>query len=296
MAQVTADRVAAEYLAAHKPSTRVAYRSVLRGWFDWCARNDLPVLGVRRVHIEVWARWLADVEHKRPATITQHLSVIGGFYDLAHQQDYIATNPGAHVRRPRARRFSAGTWLTADQLRALLAAADAHPDPDVTALTWMLALNGFRLGETLSLDVPDVRTIDGRTVVGLARKSLDGAKVPVALARPSVARLAPLLTARRAGPLLREPAGQRMRGDPARVAIADLARRAGVDTHVTPHSLRRTFVTLGRDAGISDRDLMASTGHAGPEMLDYYDRARDAVERDGGDQLAAWLDLDNPRA
>ncbi|QAY33888.1 hypothetical protein ESN35_06675 [Bifidobacterium pullorum subsp. gallinarum] len=54
--------------------------------------------------------------------------------------------------------------------------------------------------------------------------------------------------------------------------------------------MRRTFVTLARNAGIPDRDIMASGGWSSVAMLDRYDRERASVERHAGIALSAWLE------
>lgn len=64
----------------------------------------------------------------------------------------------------------------------------------------------------------------------------------------------------------------------------------GIERVITPHSLRRTFVTLARNAGIPDRDIMASGGWSSVAMLDRYDRERASVERHAGIALSAWLE------
>lgn len=66
-----------------------------------------------------------------------------------------------------------------------------------------------------------------------------------------------------------------MRVDEARAVVADVASSVGVDG-ITPHSLRRSFATLSRDAGVPERDIMASGGWHSPQMLDYYDMGRRA--------------------
>lgn len=41
--------------------------------------------------------------------------------------------------------------------------------------------------------------------------------------------------------------------------------------------------------GVSQRDLMASTGHTDPSMIGYYDRARASIERNCTHTVTAWI-------
>lgn len=59
----------------------------------------------------------------------------------------------------------------------------------------------------------------------------------------------------------------------ARSVVADVASAIGAEG-ITPNSLRRTFATLARDAGVDDRDIMATGGWSSQHMLDYYDMGR----------------------
>ena len=70
--------------------------------------------------------------------------------------------------------------------------------------------------------------------------------------------------------------------------MARCGEAAGADG-ITPHSLRRTFCTLSRDAGIPDRDIMASAGWSSPHMLDYYDMGRRAAKAAVGDALDSYI-------
>jgi integrase/recombinase XerD len=60
---------------------------------------------------------------------------------------------------------------------------------------------------------------------------------------------------------------------------ARLARKAGIEQSLSPHSLRHTFVTLALDAGASLRDVQDAAGHADPRTTRRYDRARHALHR-----------------
>lgn len=70
--------------------------------------------------------------------------------------------------------------------------------------------------------------------------------------------------------------------------VSSVALRVGVPD-ISPHSLRRTFCTLSRDAGVPDRDIMAAGGWNSPQMLDYYDMSRRGLNGKAGDGLQDYL-------
>ena len=51
------------FLAGYSGSTRSAYACDLRVWFSWCTQGHLDVFAVRRLHIELYARWMEEDRH-----------------------------------------------------------------------------------------------------------------------------------------------------------------------------------------------------------------------------------------
>ena len=72
-------------------------------------------------------------------------------------------------------------------------------------------------------------------------------------------------------------------GLPNRHAAARIVRRiakaAGIDKHVGPHTLRHGFITAALDAGVPLRDVQEAASHADPRTTMRYDRARASLDR-----------------
>lgn len=134
--------------------------------------------------------------------------------------------------------------------------------------------------------VEDCHLNDGRPWVRFDRKGDWSQRVSI----PSDAAeaLARLIGERRRGAVFREDSGARLRQQTAVGIVSSVALRVGVPD-ISPHSLRRTFCTLSRDAGVPDRDIMAAGGWNSPQMLDYYDMARRGLDGRAGDGLQRFL-------
>ncbi len=61
--------------------------------------------------------------------------------------------------------------------------------------------------------------------------------------------------------------------------VKRLARRAGIAKHISPHSLRHSFITAALDAGGPLRDVQEAASHAGPRATMRYDRGRGSLDR-----------------
>src|SRR3954465_8868008 len=126
-------RLAAGWLVGHPTNTAQAYRRDLEGWAAWCARLGVHPLAAERHHVDLWVRHLmteAQPRTGRPAsaaTVARKLSALSGFYDYGvHDAGVLTHSPAASVRRPKVSDESQAIGLTAEELRRLLAAANAH--------------------------------------------------------------------------------------------------------------------------------------------------------------------------
>lgn len=92
-------------------------------------------------------------------------------------------------------------------------------------------------------------------------------------------------------PLVLNNAGGRLdRHDVARI-VARLARAAGLDhpSTVRPHSLRRTFVTLARAAGVPREDVQEAVDHRDPRTTQRYDVDQARLDRHPTYRVAAFV-------
>lgn len=61
--------------------------------------------------------------------------------------------------------------------------------------------------------------------------------------------------------------------------VRRLAKRAGIDKRISPHSLRHSFITAALDAGVPLRDVQEAASHADPRTTVRYDRGRGSLDR-----------------
>ena len=71
--------------------------------------------------------------------------------------------------------------------------------------------------------------------------------------------------------------------------VRKVARRAGIGTAVTPHTLRHAFITAALDAGVPLRDVQEAASHADPRTTMRYDRARGSLDRHATYIVSAYV-------
>jgi site-specific recombinase XerD len=252
-------RVAAALLVRHPEPTRATYRRSLRVWSTWCASHDLGVLATSRSHVELWMRDLEEAG-SAPATRAPHLAGLNGYYAAAVDEEVLQRNPAERVRRPKVSADSPRLGLDRDDALAMLAAAEAAGHRD-HGLACLLFLNGLRVSEAIGLHVEDMATARGHRLIRIVQQG--GARRDVPLAPRTARALEELAAGCPAGtPLFRDGGGQPFDRQDAWRIVRRLARRAGIGTMISPHSLRHTFGTLSLDAGVSLRDVQDAAGHS----------------------------------
>jgi hypothetical protein len=94
------DRAVAAYLTRFTGSSREHARSDLRCFLTWCADRQLHPLAARRPHLELYIRWMQEIRHFKPSTVSRRFSVVAGFYRTAVIDAVLDLSPAEHVRRP----------------------------------------------------------------------------------------------------------------------------------------------------------------------------------------------------
>jgi integrase/recombinase XerD len=278
----------AAYLARYKGQSRVHTESDLRSFLRWCRDRDLAPLQARRPHIELYLRWMQEVQRFQPSTVSRRLSVVAGFYRTCVIDTVLEHSPAEYVRRPHVPNESPTLGLSHLQFEALLAAGRDSANTNDFALVAMLGLLGLRIFEATGADITDLSDVHGHRVLTVRGKGDKLALVPLP---PAVARAIDRAVGDRLdGPVLRSRVGSRMSRHCATRRLRALADTVGLTTaRMHPHMLRHTYVTTMLDAGVDLRDVQIAARHADPRTTMRYDRARKNLDRHANYILAAYM-------
>jgi len=285
--------IAAWQLAQSSPHTLRAYTRTMAGYCSWLDARGLDLLGVKRPVIDGYRHRLPGA----PATVAARLAALSSFYRYAVSAELIAANPVELVKRPKMDPDHSGTaGLSKDQAKALLTAARGD-GPRSHALVALLLFTGIRVGEALNAGTADYGHDAGYRTLRIRRKG--GKDGKVAVPAPAVEALNAYLemtgqevvfgTAGGGLPIFTTATGKRWAPSEAFRTVQRLAKVAGVEGKISPHSLRHTFATIALDAGTTLHDLQDSMGHADPRTTRRYDRARYTLAKAAGYDVARAL-------
>jgi integrase len=169
----------AAYLARFAGSSRQHTESDLRCYLSWCTERGLDPLAARRPHLELYIRWMQEIRHVKPSTVSRRFSVVAGFYKTCVVDGLLDHSPAEHVRRPAVPPESPTLGFTHLQFEALLTAARQSPDPCNFALVTMLGLPGLRIFEATAAGITDLGEEHGHRVLRVRGKCTKAVLVPL---------------------------------------------------------------------------------------------------------------------
>jgi integrase/recombinase XerC len=198
------------------------------------------------------------------ATVARKLAALRSFYKYLVRIGRLEASPLAVIRTPRQDR-RLPKCLDVQQVTALLEAPD-----DATilgardrAILETIYSSGLRIGELVALNAEDLDEFsEALRIRGKGKKERLvplGAKALEAIAH--YLHLRDGSTARPRGALFTNKSGRRLSDRSIRRKLVRYLQIAGIDGHVSPHTLRHSFATHMLNAGADLRSVQEILGH-----------------------------------
>jgi len=163
------------------------------------------------------------------------------------------------------------------ELTDLLAAGEDEGG-DAYALACLLDLNGLRVSEACNANITDLggsRYQPTLLVLGKGDKPAE-----VVLNPRTQQAVDQAVEGRSTGPLLRNQWSRRMQPHNAAAILRRLASSAAVTVRVTPHALRRSYITIGLLQGVPPRDMQRAARHTKADTTVDYDQSERSFHKD----------------
>ena len=262
--------------------TVTAYRRDLGDYVAWLSERG--VLDTADVTPEIVSRYVADRAAASPPPAASSLarlqSSVRGLHGHLAREGIEDEDASTRLRPPKAARRLPKA-LTIEQVERLLAAPSADDETGLRdrALLELMYATGARVSEIVTLDVDDVAHGGSASddIVRLRGKGDKERIVPVgSYARGALdaylTRARPVLSGRgRATPRLFLGArGAPLSRQSAWLVIRAAAEKAGIASHVSPHTLRHSFATHLLQGGADVRVVQELLGHASVATTQIY--------------------------
>lgn len=272
-----AQLLAGAFIAGYaNPGTRTSYAADLRYWFGFLGRMGVAdPLVVHRSHGELYCREL-EMGGRVASTVFRRTSTVITFYQYVVDEEILARNPLARMRRPKVPKDSPRQGLTRTELADWLDAAQAEGG-QVYALACLLGINALRISEACSSNVEDLGEQDCHHVLHVIRKGPK--RATIVLPARTMQAVVGAVGDRTTGPLLLHTRGGRMTREASQRIVTRLCKTAGITKKIVNHSLRHSAITAALNAGASIRDVADYAGHEDLKTTARYDRDRNNLNR-----------------
>jgi integrase len=263
-------------------STREQYEAGWKALEAYAVAIDVAPIDFERADIERWTEELRTIGNRaavRPRAVGEvrvkwFMSMASAFYAycLDDPASGVARNP-VPKKRPRISNESRQQYLTREQVKAVIAVADSDGG-STSALVALLCL-GLRITEAVESRIEDISTTGGRRIVRVTRKGGKADQVPIP--DQSWERVQRGFAGRRSGPVLMNGVRPMSRRKAYHV-VADLAKRAGIEGRVGPHTFRHAVVTHMLEDGVPVHLVQYAVGHEDSKTTIGYWRSKGKLD------------------
>ncbi len=246
-----------------------AYRNDLRQLVAHLERSG-PDASWQAVGARELGGFVTDLQGRSyaPATVARKVAAFKSFFGFLQEEGTIERDPTEAMASPRAGK-SLPKALSVEEVLRLLAQAQGTTTPEGRrdwAMLQMLYATGMRVSELVGLNVEDVNLTERlvrcrgkggkERLIPLHQQASDALADYVRQHRP---RLQPVP---REAALFLNHQGHRLTRQGFWLLLKGYAREAGLQTAITPHTLRHTFATHLLRGGAPLRYVQEMLGHA----------------------------------
>lgn len=266
------------YMTAERnlsPLTIQLYRREIGEFGEFLRGEGLTGWGQADRHVaRRYLAWLGS-EGIAKSSIARRVAEVRSFYRFMLREGILQTNPLAALHAPKTERLLP-EFLTVDETVALLQTPDLSKADGLRdrAILELLYASGMRVSEVMGLKLGDVTPAQGEALVWgkgakerivlVGRPALQALETYLREGRPRLLggkRSTAIFINRLGGPL-NERSVQRL--------LEEAAAAAGINKHVTPHTLRHTFATHMLDGGADLRVVQELLGHSNVSTTQIY--------------------------
>ena len=261
-------------------NTIVAYRNDL-GQFVTFLMEKLGITswnGVEKEHLVQYVDNLRNDLQYASATVARKVAATKSFFRYLVSQGHIHQDPSASLDSPKVRKYLP-TSISEEEVERLLQAPNRHDSirgMRDSALLELLYATGMRVSEVVALDVEDIDLENSAVhctskagknrerVIPIYKRAVEALKTYLEQSRPK------LLKDDQETALFLNHRGGRLTRQGLWLIIKKYVAEVGIETPVTPHTLRHSFATHLLNGGADVREVQGLLGHANISTTQVY--------------------------
>lgn len=266
-----------EYLQSVKKSSKntiLSYQRDLKKFAQYLKENGID--DIRKVNYTVMNAYMLmmEREHFAASTISRNIATLKAFFTYLQREHIVDDDPAALLKAPKIEKKMPGV-LSIEEVNLLLAQPCGTSNKEIRdkAMLELLYATGIRVSELISLKVSDVNLQNNYI------HCADGTKERVIpFGSAAKAALKNYLTSARAAMihsddediLFTNCSGQPMSRQGFWKVLKQYAKRAGIETDITPHTLRHSFAAHLVENGADLHAVQEMLGHSDVSTTQIY--------------------------
>jgi integrase/recombinase XerD len=269
----------------YSENTTSAYRNDLSQFFVFISNKVNGWGQVRRDELVAYVHYLKQRQYAS-STVARKVAAVKSFFHFMVDTGLLPDDPTATLDSPKVKKRMPKI-LSPDEVEALLNEPAQISDPKSLrdkAFLELLYASGMRVSELVSLDVQDVNL--EQNMIRCASKSSKTRELPlservkIALdmylesGRPS------LIRDTQESALFLNHRGKRLTRQGLWLIIKNHVSAVGLETDVTPHTLRHSFATHMLQEGTDLQTIQKWLGHANISTTQIYSQMNQQIEED----------------
>ncbi|WP_219836472.1 site-specific tyrosine recombinase XerD [Paenibacillus sp. R14(2021)] len=231
------------------------------------------IQSIQKHHLSLYFLQLKQ-QGRAAATISRHMVSLRAFFHYLHASGLVQSNPALHLESPKQEKRTPGV-LTNSDIEKLLAAPDLSTDTGVRdlAMLELLYAAGMRVSELIGLNQDHIHLTLGfiRCVDAKSKERIIpiGSAASEALSKyMETVRLKLAKNGEQA--LFLNMQGERISRQGFWKIVKKQAKEAGIESAMTPHTLRHSFAAHLLENGADLRSVQEMMGHADLQTLQLY--------------------------
>lgn len=247
-------------------NTVMSYRRDLNKLRSYLALRGIEeVADIREAHLHDFVREL-EAQHFKAATVSRHIASIKAFYHFLYKEQMVEADIAVSLHAPKIEKHLPEI-MTVEEATSLLEqpGTDTPKGMRDKAMLELLYATGMRVTELITLKLSDVNQKMGYIVCrdGSKERMIPfGNKAKQALALYLQGGRNPLLQNYETDVLFVNCSGQPMTRQGFWKLIKNYARQAGIQSEITPHTLRHSFAAHLVENGADLRSVQEMLGHS----------------------------------
>jgi site-specific recombinase XerD len=243
------------------PATLDFYRNTAGAFLSWIEKQS--VTRPEEVTARYIRQYLSELvsSGKKDTTLHAHARAIRTLVRFWHSEGYMPQLVKFQMPKLSKKRLPV---LTADELQRIIKACNIRDK----ALVLFMADSGLRRAETINLTWADINMANGLIRVRQGKGKKDRASVIGATTRRALLKYKRTIEHDDNLPVFQSRTGGKFTGTGLLLIYRRLSKKTGI--HVTPHAMRRTFVSLSLQANMDVLHLQGLGGWESLHMVYHY--------------------------